>query len=278
VSLDEVSKLWTGFQSEYRLSAAYQVSVVLIDSLRSSVAPLPVLSRGEADRGPLALAAPGPSLLEVREIFDPALPTRPPNGKPAAELGDVLVLAGTGLGSDPLAARFRHFRSDEPLEVEPLPERTDAEVRVPLPGAGDAGVPAQWPAGVYTVELVVRRPDVPSWTTNRLPFALGPTLDGIVPASQAAGAQPFDLTVECRPQVQAGQRVSLLLGGREILPASVATPGGDPDAPTTLVFPVDGMPVGSHVVRLRVDGADSVPIDFTSMPPQFDAGQTVTIT
>lgn len=278
VSLDEVSKLWTGFQSEYRLSAAYQVSVVLIDSLRSSVAPLPVLSRGEADRGPVALAAPGPSLLEVREIFDPALPARPPNGKPAAELGDMLVLAGTGLGADPLTARFRHFRSDEPLEIDPLPERTDAEVQVPLPAAGDAGVPAQWPAGVYTVELVVRRPDVPAWTTNRLPFALGPTLDSIAPASRPAGAQPFDLTVECRPQVQAGQRVSLLLGGREILPASVTTPGGDPDAPTTLVFPVEGLAVGSHVVRLRVDGADSVPIDFTSTPPHFDAGQTVTIT
>jgi hypothetical protein len=278
VSLDEVSKLWTGFQSEYRLSAAYQVSVVLIESLRSSVSPLPVLSRGAADRGPVAVAAPGPTLLEVREIFDPTLPVRPAPGKPAAELGDVLVLGGTAFGSDPLTARFRHFRRDEPLELVPAPERSETEVQVTLPAAGDASVPADWPAGVYTVELVVRRPDVPAWTTNRLPFALAPTLDSITPATEAAGSQPFDLTLECRPQVLADQRVSLLLAGREILPASVATPAGDADAATTLVFSVDGLAEGAYVVRLRVDGADSLPIDFTATPPQFDAGQTLTIT
>jgi len=277
VSLDEVSKLWTGFQSEYRLSAAYQVSVVLIESLRSSVSPLPVLRRGEADRGPVAIAAPGPSLLEVREILDPALPGAPALGKPAAELGDVLVLGGTGFGSDPLTARFRHFRRDEPLELAPAPERTETQVRVALPGPGETGVPAKWPAGVYTVELVVRRPDVPAWTTNRLPFSLGPTLDSITPASRAAGSQPFDLTVECRPQVLPEQRVSLLVAGREVLASSVATPG-DPDSATTLVFPIGELEAGSHVVRLRVDGADSIPIDFTATPPRFDAGQTLTIT
>ncbi|HEX6924290.1 MAG TPA: DUF4255 domain-containing protein [Longimicrobiaceae bacterium] len=276
VSLDEVSKLWTGFQSEYRLSAAYQVSVVLIESTRSSISPLPVLRRGADDRGPVAIAAPGPTLLEVRDIFDPTLPSRPALGKPAAELGDTLVLTGTSFGSDPLTARFRHARLDEPREVIPA-ERTDTEVSVTLPAASDPGVPAAWPAGVYTVELVVSRPDVPSWTTNRLPFALGPTIDSIAPTSQPVGAQPFDLTLTCRPQVLPEQRAALLLAGREILPSSVTTPA-DPDAATTLVFSVSGIAEGTHVVRLRVDGADSIPIDFTAALPQFDAAQTLTIT
>lgn len=277
VSLDEVSKLWTGFQSEYRLSAAYQVSVVLIESLRPSVAPLPVLRRGAEDLGPVALAAPAPSLLSVDEIFDPTLAARPKSGKPAAELGDVLVLGGTHLGSDPLTARFRHFVLDEPLERVPSAERSDTQVQVPLPAAGDPGVPAQWPAGLYTVELVVERPDVPSWTTNRLAFALAPTVESIAPLSRAVGAQPFDLTLECRPQVLPEQRVSLLLAGAEVLPASVTTPA-DPDGPTELVFSVEGLAEGSHVVRLRVDGADSIPVDFTVAPPVFDAAQTLTIT
>jgi hypothetical protein len=277
VSLDEVSKLWTGFQSEYRLSAAYQVSVVLIESLRPSVSPLPVLQRGKADRGPIALAAPGPSLLEVRQIYDPTLPQRPAAGKPAAELGDVLVLGGTSFGSDPLTARFRHARLKEPIPVVvPGDGRTETEVSVAIPQPG-GGVAAAWPAGVYTVELLVQRPDVPAWTTNRLPFALGPTVDSIVPATRARASQPFDLTLECRPQVLAGQRATLLLAGREIVPSSVATPGS-PDAATTLVFPVAGLDKGAYVVRLRVDGADSVPIDFTAVPPQFSAAQTLTIT
>jgi hypothetical protein len=277
VSLDEVSKLWTGFQSKYRLSAAYQVSVVLIESLRPSISPLPVLQRGKADRGPIALAAPGPSLLEVRQIYDPTLPQRPAAGKPAAELGDVLVLGGTSFGSDPLTARFRHARLEEPIPVAPSPGRSETEVSVTLPAPGVAGVPAAWPAGVYTVELLVQRPDVPAWTTNRLPFALGPTVGSIAPATEAKGSQPFALTLECRPQVLPAQRATLLLAGREIAPASVATPG-NPDAPTTLVFPVDGLNDGTYVVRLRVDGADSVPIDFTAVPPQFSAAQTLTIT
>src|SRR5262249_7015632 len=46
LSLDEMSKLWTAFQAQYRISAAYQASVVLIDSTRARTTPLPVLTRG----------------------------------------------------------------------------------------------------------------------------------------------------------------------------------------------------------------------------------------
>lgn len=277
VSLDEVSKLWTGFQSEYRLSAAYQVAVVLIESQRAPRAPLPVLRRGEEDRGPVAVAAPGATLLGVRAFVDPSLDEQPPSGKPAAELGDVVVLEGVHLGSDPLTARLGHPRLDTPLELPPEPERSDTEVRVALPAAGDPGVPARWPAGFYTIELLQQRPGLPSWTTNRLPFGLAPTITNLDPTSRPAAAQPFDLEVRCTPQVLPEQRAVLLLGAREIPPTSVTTPA-DPDAETTLAFPVQGLAEGAYVVRLRVDGADSIPIDFTAGVPRFDAGQTVTIT
>lgn len=277
VSLDEVSKLWTGFQSEYRLSAAYQVSVVLIESLRSPKAPLPVLRRGAEDRGAAVVAASGPTLLDVKAIVAPSLAEQPRHGKPAAELGDVLVLSGTSLGSHPLTARLQHPRLEDPLELTPESERSDTEVRVALPAPDDAGVPAQWPAGFYTIELVQQPPGLPAWTTNRLPFALGPTLDSITPGTSAVGDQPFDLTVTCRPQIRDDQRVALLFGARELTPSSIATPG-DPNSPTTLVVPIDGMDEGAYVVRLRVDGADSIPIDFAATPPQFDSHQIVTIT
>lgn len=277
VSLDEVSKLWTGFQSEYRLSAAYQVSVVLIESLRAPHAPLPVLRRGAEDRGPMIVAAPGPTLLEIKAFVNPTLDEQPTHGKPAAELGDVLVLGGTNLGSDPLTARLRHVRLETPLELTPEPERLETEVRVALPASGDAGVPAQWPAGFYTIELVQQPPGLPAWSTNRLPFALGPTLDSISPTTRAVADQPFDLTITCRPQILPEQRVALFFGARELAPSSITTPTA-PDSLTTLVVPIDRMDEGTYVVRLRVDGADSVPIDFTAATPQFDPNQTVTIT
>jgi hypothetical protein len=34
LSLEEMSRLWSTFQTQYRLSVAYEVSVVLIDSAR----------------------------------------------------------------------------------------------------------------------------------------------------------------------------------------------------------------------------------------------------
>src|SRR5262249_57759724 len=42
LSTEEISKLWTAIQSHYRPTAAYQASVVLIESRRSRRAALPV--------------------------------------------------------------------------------------------------------------------------------------------------------------------------------------------------------------------------------------------
>src|SRR5205085_5059936 len=63
LSTDDISNLWAAFQTEYRVSAAYQASVVLIDSTRARPSPLPVLRRGRTDpEGPVATAGPGPLL------------------------------------------------------------------------------------------------------------------------------------------------------------------------------------------------------------------------
>lgn len=277
LALDELTKFWTGAQSELRLSAAYQVAVVLIESERPGRAALPVLRRGGEDRGPFVVAAPSPALLEVREFVDPSLPQRPTHGKPAAELGDIIVLGGTNLGADGVTARFRHLALDAPLTRDVEAERSEREVQVGLPAASDPGVPAAWPAGTYTVELEVTRAPLPSWTSNRLPFGLAPTITSIAPTTEAAAGQPFDLTLTCTPQVRAEQSAALLLSAREVAPTSVSTPA-DPDADTTLVFPIDGAEPGSYVVRLRVDGVDSIPIDFSAALPQFDSAQTVTLT
>lgn len=277
VTLDELSKLWTGFQSDYRVSAIYQVAVVLIESRLPQRAPLPVLRRGGDDRGPLIVATPAPILQEILAFFDPTLPIRPPHGKPSAELGDMIVIRGSHFGDEPMSARLRHSRLDTPLTLPLENERSDSEVRIRLPAAGDPGVAAAWAAGFYTLELEVQRPTPPNWTSNRLPFGLAPIITGLNPMSQAAGAQPFDLTLTCTPRILAAQRARLLMGEREIVPAGITTPA-DPDSDTTLVFSVEGLEPGDYVIRLRVDGVDSIPIDFSTSLPQFDSNQTVVIT
>jgi hypothetical protein len=54
LSLDEISKLWSGFQTQYCLSAAYEAAVVLNESKKAPRSPLLVLRRGPEDRGPTA--------------------------------------------------------------------------------------------------------------------------------------------------------------------------------------------------------------------------------
>jgi hypothetical protein len=67
------------------------------------------------------------------------------------------------------------------------------------------------------------------------------------------------------------------MGDREVIPTSVTTPA-DPDSETTLQFPIDGFDAGDYISRLRIDGVDSIPIDFAASLPQFDSNQTVSIT
>jgi hypothetical protein len=268
VSLDDISKLWTGFQSEYRLSAAYQVSVVLIDSTRPQRMPLPVLQRGAGDRGGSVVATPSPSLRVVNL----------PHGKASAELGDTLTLVGDHLDGDALTARFRHARLEDARERTPLAGSTATQMQVTLPDtAEDPTVPSTWPAGVYMLSLVVQRPGLPAWTTNAIPFALAPQMTSLAPQQVLQANVPFTLTVTCSPQVLAAQRAVLLFGDREIQANTITTPA-DPTAVTTLTFTVRDVVAGVYVVRLRVDGVDSIPVDFTTTPPQFDAAQEVTIT
>lgn len=277
--VEELSGIWSGFQSEYRLSAGYKVGVLLIEGRRSARAPLPVLRRGGEDRGPAVVPGPAPSLTRVAEFFDASLPAPPAAAKPAAELGDTVVLTGVHFDGADMVARLTHDRTGTVQTRPLLSERDDQTVRFTLPSAGDLGVPRDWPAGFYAVELVVTRPDAPPWTTNRLTFALAPRVSALAPGAQGVGAQPFGLVLTCTPQLLADQRVSVLVRDRELVPdpGGIVTPG-DPNLPSTVQVTIDGLEPGGHVVRLRIDGIDSLPVDLTAAPPAFDPALTLTIT
>jgi hypothetical protein len=259
LSLDELSKLWTGFQTQYRLSAAYQVSVVLIESAHPARTPLPVLTRGPADRGAVAqadLTPPFPTLTSVR------LPNDQPNG----HLGDNLTLSGHHLEGDSLVVNFRHALLEDPIPI-PVTGGTAMEIAVQLPND-----PAQWPAGFYTLSAVISLAGQPDRTTNELSLSLAPQIQSIAPNPATPDANgDVALTLTCTPQVRPDQHAALLLGDREI-PAQPR-----PALTDTLDFDVVNAVSGDFFVRLRVDGVDSLLIDRTVMPPVFDATQKVTI-
>ena len=72
-------------------------------------------------------------------------------------------------------------------------------------------------------------------------------------------------------------KASLLFGSRAVLPTAV-TQGGITD-PTTLDFTIPAVAAGKYVVRLRVEGIDSLPITITGSPAvmNFDPQQIVTV-
>lgn len=270
LSLDDMSKLWSSFQSaEYRLSTGYEVSVVLIESTRGNRAPLPVLKRGEDDQGPNVVAGPSPSLSGLR--FQ--------NQKPSAELDDPVTLLGENLTSDNTLVRFQHSRLDDPIDIEPESTQTSLEMEVQLrETANDPELGSKWPAGFYRVSLLIQRPDTPAWTSNSVSMPLSPAIINIDPPSAPAGN--VVLTIECLPQIREGQRVALLFSDRAISPDTMTAPNGQPDAVTTLIFTIaDAVArTEAYTLRLRVDGVDSISVDFSGITPQFSDDQKVTIT
>jgi hypothetical protein len=254
LTLDELSKLWTAFQTQYRISAAYQASVVLIESTRPSRTPLPVLTRQVTVQA--GVVAPFPALEAV------VLPDR----RPSARLGDALTLVGHHLAGT-TGVRLGHPRLAAPLTVPPPPLTAVADTAV---GLVLPDLPDQVPAGTWTVAAVLGGPDR---VTGELPFRVAPRVTAGLPVvlpRDPAGAVTVNL--DCSPLVLPEQPALLLLGDRQVAAEPVAAPAG------SLSFPVPAAEPGEYLVRLRVDGVDSHLVDWAATPPAFDQSQKVTIT
>jgi hypothetical protein len=160
---------------------------------------------------------------------------------------------------------FNHPLWSAPVEIPPQPGGTATQVTVNIPNS-----PASWPAGFYTVSLLVQSPtETYRRTTNQLSFGLAPKVT-IAPAS-AAGPN-INYTVTCSPEVRPEQSAALLLGDQEI----VAQPHATQTA--SLSFQAQSLSAGDYFVRLRIDGVDSQLVNRAVTPPVFDNTQKVTVT
>ncbi|OYE02932.1 DUF4255 domain-containing protein [Nostoc sp. 'Peltigera membranacea cyanobiont' 232] len=260
LSVEEVFNLWSTFQAPYRVSAAYEVSVVLIESSQPAKTPLPIIKRQSSDRGPIVqsdLSSPLPTLVSLQL----------PNQQASARLGDILIFNGFHLDAENVVIYFTNIRLEISLEVSPIATRTATDIRVQLPDE-----PVNWAAGFYTVVVGVTRTGEPNRTTNELSFALAPKILDITPRQATADANgEVTLTLILSPQVRPRQRVALLLGDREVL----AQP--HPTQTDRLEFRIAGVTPSEYFVRVRIDGVDSLLVDRTVTPPVFDQNQKVVI-
>ena len=277
--VEEMSKLWAAIQSHYRPSAAYQVSVVLIDAQRPARSPLPVLSRGVVD--PLTQRDRG---VVVNADMLPPLPTlfaaTPPAKQSVARLGEAVTVTGVRLAGTGAVALLAHRLVTTPIALAVTPNAAGTEFTLTLPN--DAAAQTALVPGLWQLSMRVTPPgEVNPRETNgiALPIAPAPVIVADVPlglpaASVVRGGVPPQVTVtlRARPQVRIGQRASLALDGTT---AEAATRAAASD-PLVFVFP-NTVPAGNRWVRLRVDGVDS-PLVLRSGPaPVFDPTQQLAV-
>ena len=268
MNTEELSKLWTALQAQYRPTATYIATVVLIETTAAAHSPLPVLSRGKVDSVTHREAgvAVQPDLLPPYPFIDTIAPD---TEQIAAELGDTLIVSGHNL--DGVAAQYRLSLANawRGVELDVFPEvggsASESSVHFVLPND-----PVNLAAGTYSASLRLQKPGEPrARQTNVLPLTIAPKIQsGSLPAVINIGGNPsITLTPTCSPQVRPNQRVSLLLGGTEVLadPFTVAT--------STPSFTFDDPIPDKYWVRLRVDGIDSLLVDRSVSPPAFTGPQ-----
>ncbi len=252
LSLEEFSKLWSAFfQVEYSLSAAYQASVVLIESEDTPQEALPVQTRN-LYVSPLRLPTVN-QVISQAGADQPILPS------------STLVIQGSNLLGPVTLVRIGN--------VTVVPTTVTAKAII-------VPVPANTPAGVLGLQVIQQlqlgTPPLPhsGFESNVVALVLHPVI-------VSATATSTKVTVKVSPQVQQGQRATLLLNEATTPPPAVpaAYTFSLPPlaaATNTLTFTISGVQGGgtNYFIRVAVDGAES-PLDLNPSSSTF--GPTVTI-
>jgi hypothetical protein len=270
MSQDEMSKLWSAIQSHYRPSAAYQVSVVLIEGVRPGVSPLPVLSRGIRD--PVTQRERG---VMVNPDLLPAVPTlfaaEPQFGQSGARLGEPVTIIGARLAGTGHVVLLRHRLDDAPVELPPdaiAPDGQSMTITIP------SGAAAEQQLASGQVSLALRLlvdGDPAPRETNSIPLVLAPVAD-FAGAGLQRTVDAVTVELSASPRVRAAQTAVLIVGST----ASVAAARDDPADP--LIFTFDpGLEAGAQRARLRVDGADSILVDRSGPQPVFAPDQILQV-
>ncbi len=279
MSVDEMSKLWAAIQTHYRPSAAYQVSVVLIDAKKPIRVPLPVLSRGPVD--PISRRDRG---VVVNADMLPPLPTlfgaAPQAEQTVARLGETVTVTGIRLTGTGATALLAHRLVTTPVEIAVAPNVTGAGFTFTLPN--DAAAQTAFAPGLWqlSVRLTPTGEPHPRETNGiGLPIAADPVIAadaglGLPAAIVVRGGSPpqVTVTIRARPQVRLGQRATLALDGVNA-EANARVAASDP---LVFVFP-NSIPAGNRFVRLRVDGIDSPLVQRSGPVPVFDPTQQLTV-
>jgi hypothetical protein len=267
LTLEDLSKLWTALpEANFRRSVAYQVSVVQIESRLLRRLAQPVQTR--------RIHIPLPVRPQVDAVYrTPALPSEP-TGDGRVPIGGELTIEGHNMSGTRTWVRLGDM---EPIGVTPV-SATRIQITVPddeypadfdHPGTRPIPEDQQLQPGPTIVEVLTERKtevveggldkgrvvsDHSVQRSNRAVFMLVPHVDT---ADLAGGV----VTVT-------GTRLFLEDGNCEALVGDRAVPAAAYTAslPTSISFPHPDLDPGNYLVRVRVDGAESVETPMVTVP------------
>ena len=196
-----------------------------------------------------------------------------PKQQVVAKLDDTIGVTGHHLDGTNHKVFFTNSRMQINLEANILPGNTANEISVKLSDAVDPDSPAtphkkNWAAGFYNIAVRLIRPsETHLRSTNDISFSIN---------ISKGTDNKVTFTVKCQPDVRPEQTASLLVSDREIAANSLTA------ASDTLKFeavlPAEMLVTGKkHYVRLRIDGVDSILINRSKAPPEFDISQQITM-
>jgi hypothetical protein len=248
LTTEEISRLWTAFQAKYRPTAAYQISVVLIQSEASTQQALPVRKR-TISVSPFQKPV-------ITQVLSQLTPVSPVLNQPIFA-DSILVLQGTELQGGVTTVQFG--------SVEAIPTSiTGWQIVVPLPAGLLPGAQS-----VQVVQsVVVGDPPLPHNGVESDPagFVLQPNILGAIVVSP--GQLQIDLDIAVGPT----QTVLVMLNQLPMSPPqspaaysfpvppriSLESPPASTPAPTAqLTVPFSGVAPGTYLIRVQVDAAQS---------------------
>jgi hypothetical protein len=247
LSNEEIARLWMAFQTHYRTTTSYQVTVVLIQDSSTVKSNLPVQSRNIT-----TLAMPPPVVKSIS-------PTSIVPGK-------MLTLTGSYFLGDKATDTMVQFDGKLPLVAAASVQ--DSVVRVIVPAGLEAGVRSV--RVVRQVSFGVSTDPHPGFSSNSLQLFLVPTITTPPPISANINTS---LILNVTPSVGREQQVSLLVGDYSF---TIPTrPLGSADPSPTLSFPIPPdfpytTPPVALPLRVKVDGVQSqLTLDQTLGSPTY---------
>ncbi|MDH3657583.1 MAG: DUF4255 domain-containing protein [Nitrosopumilus sp.] len=229
-SVEELTKVWSSFfQTNYRLSMAFQASVLLLDTKKQPKPPMPVKER----------------LVYVKPIKQPVIIKIEPQNLEYSSDAQIKIL-GKNLQED---KTFVHI--DDKKVEPPVSDIAHNKISIKIPSGLTAGIKKIKIS--HPIMLGLEPTEHQGANESNLgAFILSPKITKITPQEVNRGSI---LTVDFEPPILSNQQALLLVGDQTFV---IEKHQKENNAINNVSIKIsDEFPAGTYLLRLRVDGAES---------------------